>query len=172
MPDDRRASAGLPRDDERRLETFLRLSRHLTGVADLDRVLAEHYLARFADQPGCGELLPDLLGAFAAVEQAAGDVEAAIDRDIMRDPTLGPPARQLIYLWYVGAFFESYPLDPTRRRGTWRYGTEADDYGRGLMWSVVRAHAPMTPGGSGEYWSEPPDLDREPTTPPPGWLDA
>jgi hypothetical protein len=171
MPDNVHISAGRPSDEER-LEAFLRLSSHLTGVADLDPTLADHYLSRFQDQPACGEALPNLLRALAAIEQTPGDVEAAIERGIMADPTLGPPARQLIYLWYVGAFFESYPLDQTQRRGTWRYGAEAEDYGRGLMWSVVRAHAPMTPGGSAGYWSEPPDRDREPTTPPRGWLET
>jgi hypothetical protein len=78
-------------------------------------------------------------------------------------------AKQLIYLWYSSAFF--LPLgpgsDPNRpplqddptdtRKKVWVYGTP-EQYERGLMWKVISAHAPMTPGGPRHYWARTPTI--------------
>jgi hypothetical protein len=153
------------------LDDFIRLSERLTGVAGLDRALAAHYQSRYLEHPTLGAVLPELLGTFQGIADHE-DVEAQIERQIMSHPELGPAARQLIYLWYVAAFFEIDPGDPKQLRGTWLYGTDPDPYGRGLMWAVIRAHAPMTPGGAVGYWSVPPNLEAPITVPPSGWMDG
>ena len=74
-----------------------------------------------------------------------------------------------------GGFFEVDPTDPRRQRGAWNYGTTPDHYGQGLMWAIVRGHAPMTPGTiqahdpAAPYWAAPPDLTA-PVTVPPRWF--
>jgi len=165
------------------LDDFIALSECLTGVAGLDPDLALQYLGRFRDHPIFGRALPGLCRELGRiVEEATGEaaLEETVGARIMDEPELGPAAQQLIYLWYVGAFFELDPADP--RRGAWSYGTDPDHYGRGLMWAVIRAHAPMTPGvaegqqpgppdhGRGPYWTTPPNLDA-PVAVPPAWFD-
>lgn len=165
------------------LEEFIALSECLTGVAGLDSDLAAQYLRRFCDHPTSGRALPGLCREVGRiVEEATGEaaLEADVGARIMNDPELGPAAQQLIYLWYVGAFFEADPADP--RRGAWRYGSDPDHYGRGLMWAVIRAHAPMTPGTDEDqrqgppdqapepYWTTRPNLDA-PVAVPPAWFD-
>jgi hypothetical protein len=66
---------------------------------------------------------------------------------------LNDGAKQLIYLWYVSAFFLPREDDPAKK--AWIYGT-AEQYRRALLWSVIEAHAPMTPGGPPGHWAEKP----------------
>jgi hypothetical protein len=174
---------------------FIALSEWLTGVVGLDPGLASEYLDRFRAHPTYGGMLQPLIARYnntvtPVLQRAGGDdqvtweqvmaqVEGMIGEQLMDDPDLGPVAQQLIYLWYVGAFFEVDPTD--RRRGFWSYGTNPEHYGRGLMWAVIRAHAPMTPGsssdhqpsdgaaGEGPYWTRRPDVT-SPVVVPPRWF--
>jgi glucose dehydrogenase len=150
------------------LDDFIRLSEHLTGVPKLDRALAEQYLRRFLANPTHRARLPGLIAAIRRLADRPGGPAAAIRREIMDDADLGPAARQLIYLWYVSAFFDPGPDNQQRSRGTWRYGKNPDQYGRGLIWAVIRAHAPMTPDKAA--WSDPPPTSEPITVPPSGWL--
>ncbi len=76
--------------------------------------------------------------------------------------------KQLIYLWYISAFY--IPLDITpgakpplqddpadTRKKIWVYGTP-EQYSRGMIWQVIHAHAPMTPGGLRRYWASKPQI--------------
>ena len=127
-------------------DDFVALSEALTGITPLDRELAEAYQARFVSHPIYGTALPNLIAAF----KLSGD-SASIKSLIVDHPQLGPAAQQLILLWYVSAFYARTKPDSA----AWQYG-EPEHYGRGLAWSVMRAHAPMTPGGPYGYWSDPP----------------
>jgi hypothetical protein len=131
------------------LEYFIALSEKLTGVSPLDRDLAYQYQQRFTEHPVYGALLPELLATFRNI--ADGDV-AALESRIVNDDRLGPAAQQLILLWYVGGFYSRTKPD----RDAWQYGAP-EHYFRGLVWDVIRAHAPMSPGGPHGYWSFPPE---------------
>ena len=131
------------------LEHFIALSELLTGVSPLDTDLANEYLGRFSAHPVYGPMLPDLLATFQGI--AEGDADATKSR-IVEDARLGPAAQQLILLWYVGAFYTRTKAD----RDAWKYGA-ANHYFKGLVWDVIRAHAPMSPGGPYGYWSDPPE---------------
>jgi hypothetical protein len=151
------------------LETFIAVSGAVTGVASLERHLANQYMERYATHPQLSKNLDTLVKAYRSSYAGRKPVQDDIKRDIMMSPD-GPVragAKQLIYLWYTSAFF--IPLDPgsdparpplnddpadTRKR-VWVYGTP-EQYERGLMWQVVSAHAPMTPGGPRHYWAKAP----------------
>jgi len=98
--------------------------------------------------------------AYAAVNQAKPDDIA--DRIMRNNETdaddIRAAAEQVIYLWYVSAFF----LQPLKRQNSaqlmrtgpqiWLYGT-TEQYEQALLWKVMKAHAPMMPGGGPNYWA-------------------
>lgn len=153
------------------LETFITLSAAVTGVSPLDRHLANQYMDRYASHPQLSKNLNVLIKAYRSIPVGAKPGENDIKQNIMAssDGSVRAGAKQLIYLWYTSAFF--IPLDPgsdpnrpplqddpldTRKR-VWVYGTP-EQYERGLMWKVISAHAPMTPGGPRRYWANAPTI--------------
>lgn len=148
------------------LETFIALSGSLTGVAPLDRHLANQYMERYATHPQLSKNLDILVKAYRSISGDKKPTENDIKQNIMTssDGAVRAGAKQLIYLWYTSAFF--IPLDPgsdpnrpplqddpaDTRKKAWVYGTP-EQYERGLVWKVVSAHAPMTPGGPRHYWA-------------------
>ncbi len=154
--------SGSPSQTPINVDAFVRLSQSLTGVTPLNRDLANAYIKRWytdanpayvdwkANRVGS---LQDLIRVYEDIESSGGSqVPQLIRTRIMDDPALGPVAEQLLFLWYVSAFFDSNERDPTR---AWRYGSP-EHYPRGLVWSVARAHPQMMPGGSYGDWSRPP----------------
>src|SRR5262245_23657448 len=118
--------------DDALLADFMKVSRTLTGMplaSVSDIRLGREYLERFSrvDVPGI-----DLRKLIAARDQTADA--------IMNDKDIRPAAEQLIYLWYLSAFF----FLNTSVGPAWVYGT-ADQYEQGILWKVIGAHAPMTP---------------------------
>jgi hypothetical protein len=151
------------------LETFIAVSGAVTGVAPLDRHLANQYMERYATHPQLSKNLDILVKAYRSLYADKKPSESDIKQNIMMssDGAVRAGAKQLIYLWYTSAFF--IPLDagtdPSRpplqddpadtRKRAWVYGTP-EQYERGLMWKVISAHAPMTPGGPRQYWAKAP----------------
>jgi hypothetical protein len=136
---------------------FMKLSETLTGVRPLDRRIGVQYLERYARNPDLSALLPQLIKAY---KDAAGSAPPAglnnvIQQSIMRDKTVGPAAEQLIYLWYISAFF--LPVDHAAASRSWFYGTP-EQYEKALLWSAVHGHAPMTRGGPTGYWAKSPNV--------------
>lgn len=151
------------------LETFIALSGALTGVSPLDRHLANQYMERYATHPQLSKNLDLLVKAYRSIASGKKPEEGDIKQGIVMssDGAVRAGSKQLIYLWYTSAFF--IPLDPgtdpnrpplqdnpadTRKRA-WVYGTP-EQYERGLVWKVISAHAPMTPGGPRHYWATAP----------------
>ena len=151
------------------LETFIAVSGALTGVAPLDRHLANQYMERYATHPQLSKNLDILTKAYRNIAASKKPDENDIKQNIVMssDGAVRAAAKQLIYLWYTSAFF--IPLDPgsdpsrpplkddpaDTRKKVWVYGTP-EQYERGLMWKVISAHAPMTPGGPRHYWESVP----------------
>lgn len=179
------------------LDNFIAVSECLTGVVGLDAGLAADYFDRLRAHPRLGsglgmlvaryvELVDPVAGRSDGSRSAAPATPEAMDEaagaQLMADPALAPLASQLIYLWYAGAFFEDDPAMPGR--SAWDYGGNPEHYGRGLMWSVIRAHAPMTPWPAAPdsptdapdaalpdpYWIREPDFGT-PVTVPPRWFE-
>ncbi|WP_294534911.1 hypothetical protein [uncultured Rhodoblastus sp.] len=127
-----------------RLELFVALSAALTGVKAFrlrGTGQAEAYLAAVeAIVPW--PIIDDLFSQFAALP--AGDaLEPALESGILADPRLGAVARNLILLWYRGAWSQLPPA--------WRasFGSSAGDtnhvissaaYQAGLQWEIAGAH--------------------------------
>jgi hypothetical protein len=157
--------------DQAYLDSFVQVSESLTGVAPLDRHLANQYMERYATNRQLSTNLDLLVQAYRKLSSTPRPSEADVKQQILlsQDPKVRAAAQQLIYLWYVSAFYipkpdanvgappppplEDDPSD-TRKR-IWMYGTP-EQYGRGLLWSVIRAHAPMTSGGAPGHWASVP----------------
>jgi hypothetical protein len=140
------------------LTDFMKASETLTGIKPLDRRLGVQYLERYARHPDLTALLPPLIKAYhdiAAGSPSQDDMIKAVQEKIMQDKSVGPAAEQLIYLWYVSAFF--LPIDHAAASRNWLYGSP-EQYERSLLWSVTHAHAPMTRGGPTGHWARAPQL--------------
>ena len=138
------------------LADFMNVSETLTGVKPLDRRLGVQYLERYARHPDLTALLPQLIKSYRDVASSSqDDLIKAVQQKIMQDKTVGPAAEQLIYLWYVSAFF--LPIDHAATSRSWIYGLP-EQYEQSLLWSVVHAHAPMIRGGPTGHWARAPRL--------------
>ncbi len=111
------------------------------------------YFQRCTEYPDVGAVLPQLLQVYRGID--SGHAEAEIKTRIMGDPKLRAAAEQIIFLWYISAFFVPDASDPKKIKGAWRFGS-LQQYDKALVWPVIRAHAPMTQGGPYGYWSDPP----------------
>jgi hypothetical protein len=139
------------------IDRFLALSTVLTGTAKLDPTLAEAYLARLRDAfpaPPAPPVPPappaptmaDVLTAFAAVEKDEHLV-FEVKRRIVEDKVLGALAQKIIFIWYTSEFVGA--------DGKPKTGTQEQFYS-GLLWKVIRAHAPTNSKLKYGDWINPP----------------
>jgi len=155
------------------LESFVALSEGLTGIAPLDKHLANEYMERYATNRQLTTNLDLMIQAYRKISGSPKPSETQVKEQILlsSEPKIRAAAQQLIFIWYISAFYvpfpdpnASAPLPPplednpsdTRKR-IWMYGTP-EQYGRGLLWSVIRAHAPMTSGGAPGNWATAPTV--------------
>ena len=135
--------------DQDSLEQFLSLSVRLTGfdrAALLGTGLLEEYYRQIVGV--IGEAISQELWEVArqlsarACENSA-QLEVAIRRELMASPKLGPVARNIVQLWYWGAWIEL----PQAWRN--QYGTSSEDvthftsaaaYQHGLIWKAMGTH--------------------------------
>lgn len=143
-----------------RSDQFIELSALLTGfgpVALRGTGMTDAYVGALDSILPAGTL-DELLAAGSRLP-AEGGREAAVGSAILGDPKLGPVARNVILLWYCGAW--------TALPAAWRaaYGASpldvdhvvsADSYQAGLQWLVAGGH----PAGARQQgygaWSQPP----------------
>lgn len=155
-------------DDDDVLDGFLSLSSALTGYSRFRLVgtgQAGPYLTTTRRVVG-DEILAELLTTFAAIHDHAAGNEQALDRGlrarILSDDKLGPIARSVIKMWYVGTWYE-LPQD-------WRdvYAARAHvsthvvspaAYTEGLLWPSIGANPPGAKGQGFGSWTGPPAID-------------
>src|SRR6266576_1961126 len=108
------------------LYEFLQLSGVL-AAQDLDAHLAEAYLERVHEAAGADlDMLLDLF----RTRVNAGDDPVKIVKDILLpDPKLGPLARTILLLWYIGGI-----QNPAS--GDWEM-MSAEHYYRALVWKAI-----------------------------------
>ncbi len=142
--------------DTIRLDGFVGLSVLLTGfdaVELLGTGMAAAYLA-VLDAVLPEDVVGDLMSAYRQLPRGP-ERERAAEAEILGDPRLGPVARNLIVLWYCGAWtqlpaawraaFGASPLDTSRV-------VSAAAYQAGLQWLAAGAHAAgANPQGYGAW---------------------
>lgn len=151
------------------LDDFISLSSILIGEANPDKGLAQKYLDRLLAISVGGDPMNKrveaLLKTFREIQSGGGNLEEGVRQRIINDAVLSPIARQVIFLWYTSAFLvrsvkpdEAVNLETGRpdTSTTLRFGSP-EQYFRGLMWPVIRAHPPALSGGYFGYWRYPPE---------------
>jgi hypothetical protein len=139
---------------------FLRLSATLTGF-DEQELTGTGMLETYYDQLllviGAREV-GALLGAADPVADGADD-RATVVSAILDDPRYGPVARNVIRMWYLGAWAQ-LPREWRNTYGATSYDTDhvvsAAAYRESLVWPAAGAH-PMGAKQQGfGSWSRPP----------------
>jgi len=130
-----------------RLDEFLHLSRVL-AAQELDVHLAEQYLERVRDAAGAD--LDTLLDRFQARVKAGDDPVKIVKDRLLPDPKLGPLAKTILLLWYIGGI-------QNPGSGDWEM-TSADHYYRALVWTAIGAHPPTLSNGYFGHWKYPPEM--------------
>ncbi|HYO83733.1 MAG TPA: hypothetical protein VES20_20190 [Bryobacteraceae bacterium] len=128
-----------------RLEKFLIVSQHLVSFDPfllLGTGVAVDYL-RTLDQSvpkGISEAFVNTADQFSGCSDAE-----AVATSLLNDFTLGPVARNIIMLWYLGSWMAlpaewhaAYGTSETERTGV----VSAAAYQAGLQWEIIGAHPP------------------------------
>ncbi len=150
-----------------RMAGFLALSSTLTAFPEFDlrgTGQAESYLATVVAAVG-QDTTDTLLAAHAAVAGAAADDDAARDRllraRILSDDRLGPVARNIMKLWYVGTWY-TMPQPWTQSFGVGgadgTFVVSSTSYAEGLVWPAIGANPPGAKGPGYGTWADPPAI--------------
>ena len=129
-------------------KAFVELSEALTGFSQIDLYgtgMVDFYWATVMEQAR-EATANELLAAWERVKES-GDTDSALRSEILSSATLGPVARNLIRLWYLGQW--GYMPGNT-------FIPSGESYVQGLVWDAIGAH-PMAAKQQGfGVWSLPP----------------
>lgn len=152
--------------DRSQLPDFMALSSELTAFDEFDLTgtgLAETYFDTVARIAGA-DCLAELLTTYRTV---AADGEGAAGRDsllrgrILSNAKLGPVARNIIKLWYVGNW---YQLPRAWREAFGEHDDDVDHvvssvaYTEGLLWPAIGANPNGAKGPGYGTWASPPKI--------------
>lgn len=147
-------------------EDFVAFSGEVTGFREFDLLGTGQATAYYDAAVGVvGEARIEAIGQrWRAIEARTTDSaerEAALRRELLSDPELGPIARNIIKLWYVATW---YQLPATWREG---FGALKNDttfvvspaaYPEGVLWKTIGANPPGAKGPGYGTWAEPPRI--------------
>jgi hypothetical protein len=147
-------------------DAFVAISSWLTGFDDADLLgtgVAGAYLAelqRVIGEAGTAGFLSAAAAALARGGGEAAPTEAAIAADLIANPRLGPIARNVIIMWYLGTWTRlpdgwwgdrARPAEDTDRVISPRTYVEA------LVWRAAGTHPPGARQPGYGSWSLPPE---------------
>lgn len=144
------------------ITAFTVFELHATGQAD-------SYHRTVVDVVG-QELLDELLDSYDSVTSGAPPTRTErLRREIFGNEKLGPIARNIIKLWYVGIWYQlprawtelfgARPMDVT-------FMISATAYTEGLLWLAIGANPPGAKAPGYGSWAEAPQIP-----PAPAWTD-
>ena len=154
--------------DDELMAAFLTLSATLTGYSRF-RLLgtgqAEPYLATTRRAVG-DDVLQALLNTSSEVEHDAAGDELALDRGlrarILSDDRLGPIARNVIKMWFIGTWFQlpqHWRDAHAAREPDTTHVVSPASYTEGLLWPTIGANPPGAKGPGFGTWAQPPVID-------------
>ena len=150
--------------NEARSNAFVAFSEAVTGFSAFrlhGTGQVEEYRATVANVVGT-EVLDALLDTWARVQEEAdrgGDLDDLLRHQVFEDPHLGPIARNVIKLWYVGMWYElpkewSDAYGARERDVTFTVSPTA--YTEGLLWPAMGANPPGAKAPGYASWTGPP----------------
>lgn len=144
-----------------RLERFLAFSADVTAFTVFQlrgTGQAEAYLTAITDVVG-EALVDELLERHARLPD--GDREPLLRREIFSDEQLGPIARNVVKLWFVGVWYE-LPAAWREAFGAlerdFTFTVSAAAYTEGLLWPAIGASPPGAKGPGYGSWAGPPRI--------------
>ena len=114
----------------------------------LDVHLAEEYFEKVREADAAS--LDKLLDRFQERVEAGDDPVTVVKAALLPDPKLGPVARTILLLWYIGGI-------QNPGSGDWEM-TSAEHYYRALVWEAIGAHPPTLSNGYFGHWKYPPEM--------------
>jgi hypothetical protein len=155
-------------ENDARLERFLAFSAYVTAFSGYElrgTGRAAEYLSTVERVAG-PDVLDEVLSVYERVSaDAVADAEAtddALRKDLFSDDKLGPIARNILKMWYVGIWYELPPewievYGARQHDGTFMVSPAA--YTEGLLWPAIGANPNgAKPPGYGS-WALPPLIE-------------
>ena len=149
------------------MDPFLAFSAEVTAFTPLElrgTGQAELYLETAMKVVG-QQVVDDLLAAHAAAPPAVGDDrtrrDAQLRLTIFGDARLGPVARNIIKLWYVGIWYELPRVwieSFGARAANTTFMASAQAYTEGLLWPAIGANPPGAKAPGFASWVGPPRI--------------
>jgi hypothetical protein len=144
-----------------RLERFLAFSADVTAFSVFElrgTGQAEAYLATATDIVG-EQLVDDLLERHARLDP--DERVEGLRREIFSDERLGPIARNIVKLWFVGIWYE-LPAAWREAFGTrdrdFTFMVSAAAYTEGLLWPAIGANPAGAKAPGYASWTQPPRI--------------
>jgi hypothetical protein len=150
---------------EARMGAFLALSEDLTAFRQVDLLgtgQAHPYLDAIVGVVGEG-IVDELLDAYERVRASAvgGDRTAALRRELLSDEKLGPIARNVIKLWFVGIWYElpgGWRDSFGMLEGDFTFMVSPEAYTEGLLWPTIGANPNGAKAPGYGSWAQPPQI--------------
>jgi hypothetical protein len=145
------------------MDQFLALSIELTGYNKFileGTGLADAYLAAAVKIVG-KPIVEELLAKYAAGIASARTREEELRREILGDEKLGPVARNIMKMWFIG-IWEPLPSQWTECYGPIEnnsgFMVSAAAYREGLLWLTIGANPPGAKAIGYGAWALPPSV--------------
>lgn len=142
-------------------DKFLAFSAEITAFTTFDLLgtgMADAYLKAVIDVVG-EATVAQLLDAWERVRRAGPDLEENLRREIFGDEKLGPIARNIIKLWYIGTWYQ-LPYAWTQTFGALEkdvtFVVSPAAYVEGLLWPAIGSHPPGAKAPGYGSWATPP----------------
>ena len=153
-----------------RLERFLAFSSQVTAYSVFElrgTGLADAYLTTVEEVVG-RQVLDEVLDRYDAAVASAEDgarLSELLRRDLFSDPRLGPIARNIVKMWYLGVWYE-LPQTWTDAYGAQQrdvaFAVSAAAYTEGLLWPSIGANPPGAKAPGYGSWAQPPRIPAVP----------
>jgi hypothetical protein len=149
------------------LQAFVAFSAAVTGFTEVDLQgtgQAEEYRST-VEGAVSAEILAELLETWARISAEAQGEGSQLDnllrRDVFSDPKLGPVARNIVKMWYVGIWYELSPawinaFGALAQNRTFMVSASA--YVSGMLWPTIGGNPPGARGPGFASWTGPPRL--------------
>lgn len=148
------------------IERFLAFSADVTAFTVFElrgTGQAEAYLATVTDIVG-REMMDQLLDAYDRLRsEAQEERDFRLRREIFGDEKLGPIARNIIKLWYVGIWYElphAWTEAFGAREKNIKFTVSATAYTEGLLWPAIGANPSGAKAPGYGSWAGPPQIPR------------
>lgn len=148
------------------METFISLSIGLTGfkrpalAPDDSTNMTPVYLATFRDRVSKG-MADSILAWYQITDnKLTGNPpdreERVVELLFAQKPEFEFPCRQLLFLWYAGAWPTVIDTPASTHGQTFSEVISADSYTQGLVWRVMQSHPMGSTTYNYGYWAKPP----------------